>query len=693
MNDEEYRDELLASAASRAEGAACGLREAFVLEVVERLRDAGEIPDAESCPESHMGQRNRRLEVDAFAQDEADNSLHLFIALRDGGTRMPPVLTLTEARDQGFNRLLGVFEQSRDGWIGANVEESRPLWSLARSIRDASRLSALRLHVFSDRCISERLREIPADQTRDGTPVTFQIWDVTRLKRIFEARSVRDDLVVDFTHMDGGGLPVLRAAVGEAGYDAYLAVIPAEVLADAYIRHGSRLLEGNVRTFLGRRGNVNRGIAATLAREPERFFAYNNGIAATASTVSTMRGPGGATVIATATDLQIVNGAQTTASLAAARRERKTSLEAVFVPMKLSVVAPEVAGEMIPLISRYANSQNSVRASDFFANHEFHRRVQEISRRVLTPAGGTSQYQTHWYYERARGQHLNDQSGLTAARRDQFLRLNPRHQVITKTDLAKVENCFALLPDTACRGAEKSFTAFAERITAEWKEEAKRDSYGDNWFRAAVARTIVFRAAERIVSEADWYEGGYRAQIVAYAVARLARLAQDRSAGGTLDYSQIWAGQSAGELLSRQMLLIAEAMNEVLRNPSPAGLNISEWAKQQACSKRALETPVAEVPGLSGLLASADAAKDDRRQDRFNGDVQSGLEAVRSVLERPDGFWADVSRFARGRNLLGTHDQRALWPVLQAQKAVPSDRQAQRLLDLLQRCVDEGFEA
>jgi hypothetical protein len=155
-----------------------------------------------------------------------------------------------------------------------------------------------------------------------------------------------------------------------------------------YLRHGSRLLEGNVRTYLARVGNVNRGIANTLAKEPEKFFAYNNGIAATACAVSIRTGQDGALLLTEATDLQIVNGAQTTASLAAARCEKKLPVEAVFVPMKLSVVPPELATEMIPNVSKFANSQNPVRASDFFANHEFHRRIEEISRRLLAPSVG-----------------------------------------------------------------------------------------------------------------------------------------------------------------------------------------------------------------------------------------------------------------------------------------------------------------
>ena len=99
-------------------------------------------------------------------------------------------------------------------------------------------------------------------------------------------------------------------------------MIPGGVLADIYIRYGSRLLEGNVRTFLGRSGRVNKGIAATIAKEPSKFFAYNNGIATTASKVTAVTRRGGSIVVTAATDLQIVNGAQTTASLASAARDK-----------------------------------------------------------------------------------------------------------------------------------------------------------------------------------------------------------------------------------------------------------------------------------------------------------------------------------------------------------------------------------
>lgn len=691
MTDEEFRADLLAAAASRAEAHETSLREAFVTEALERLRDAGELPDTEPCAEAVTGQRGRKLEIDAFAYDEADDSLHLFAAIRDGGADMPPTLTLSEVREQGFNRLLGTFEQARDGWLVASIEESRPLWALARRIQTGGKPAALRLSVLSDRRISERLREMPSGTTREGVPITFQIWDVSRLKRIQAAQSARDDLFVDLSHLPGGGLAALPASTGGDDYDAYLTVMPGDALADIYIRYGSRILEGNVRTYLGRRGNINKGIGTTLAKEPGRFFAFNNGLAATASSIMVTEAAGNTVLLTGVADLQIVNGAQTTASLAALRREGKLPERAVFVPLKLSVVAPAIAEELVPRISRYANTQNSVRASDFFANHPFHQRMEQISRRVLAPAVSGSLVQTHWYYERARGQHLNDQAVLSVARKTQFLRQNPREQVVTKTALAKVENCFDLLPDVACKGAEKAFTAFAERITDDWKDEAKRDTYGDDWFRCAMARAILFRTAEVVVSRAPWYEGGYRAQVVAYATARLASLAKERSGGGTLDHLKIWSMQTAGPVLERQLFSIAEAMMAVLRSPPLAGQNISEWAKQQACRRQALATAVDVDDGLDAFLTLSADVKAARRGERENQRVGDGLQAVTEVISLGAAFWQDLRAFAHARRLAGASDEPVLSIACMVPRKVPADWQAARLLALRERCIRAGF--
>lgn len=82
-------------------------------------------------------------------------------------------------------------------------------------------------------------------------------------------------------------------------------------------------------------------------------------------------------------DLQIINGGQTTASIANAKIQDKVDLTNIFVPMKLSVVEHEKAKEMIPVISRCANSQNKIDEADFFSNHPYHVRIEEFIKKNL----------------------------------------------------------------------------------------------------------------------------------------------------------------------------------------------------------------------------------------------------------------------------------------------------------------------
>ncbi|NBC33546.1 MAG: hypothetical protein GVY13_12805 [Alphaproteobacteria bacterium] len=691
MDISEFHADLIASASAKAQSVSIGWHEAFVMEMLERLWEAGEVPEAEVCAEQLTGARSRKLAVDAQAVDDADASLHLFVALPYGKNN-PPSLAPAEAREKGFGRLLAFHDHARDGWITQHVEESRPAWSLADLIR-RGHYSVVRLHILTDRPLSQRVKSIPDEVLDGGVLATFQVWDLTRLKRIHEASNLRDDLEVDLSGLPGGGLRALKATSGQEDYEAYLAVIPAEHLAAIYLRYGSRLLEGNVRTFLGRRGNVNKGIQKTISEEPARFFAYNNGIAATASAIKANGDEAGGVLITSATDLQIVNGAQTTASLAVALRDRKLPDGGVFVPVKLSVIPPAAAEDLIPQISRYANSQNTVRASDFFANHPFHRQVEGMSRRILAPAVDGSQVQTHWYYERARGQFLNDQAGMTAAQKQQFLNMNPEKQVITKTDLGKVETCFHLEPDTACRGAEKAFVAYAKRITEEWKDERKRAGFSDEWFRAAVARTILFRMTESVVSTADWYEGGYRAQAVAYTCAKLASLASELSSGGRLDYRRVWNLQGGDDVLRQQVYIIAEQMMEVLRSPPREGQNVSEWAKQQACRERALKTSLNVVAGFQDWLVDADIDLAEHKETRATGAIDDDLRRMQAVLRISVTTWSSLRQYARTHKLLLPNDETALRAACRETRNPANEIQSRALWALLARAGEHGWEA
>ena len=98
------------------------------------------------------------------------------------------------------------------------------------------------------------------------------------------------------------------------------------MLRNLGLKYGSKLLQGNVRAFLSVRGKVNKGIRNTIINSPENFFTYNNGIAIVARSIGFSADN---TRITHFKDLQIINGGQTTASLANAiiRKEDKKGMD------------------------------------------------------------------------------------------------------------------------------------------------------------------------------------------------------------------------------------------------------------------------------------------------------------------------------------------------------------------------------
>ena len=340
-----------------------------------------------------------------------------------------------------FKRLSNFLERSLDGTFRDSLEESAPAFGLADLI--AARwhsVSRVRMFLITNRELSSRVDSREAGALR-GIPVTYSVWDLGRLHRYVTSGHEREDYVVNLEEF-GGPLVALPAHMEHADYESYLAVFPGRQLARIYDRWGSRLLEQNVRVFLQARVKVNRGIRNTIANNPEMFFAYNNGITATAASLETVRSPDGL-LLTGMRNFQIVNGGQTTASIHAALRNKDADLDRVFVQMKLSVVDSDRAMEVVPKISEYANSQNRVSASDFFSNHPFHVRIEEFSRRLYAPSKDGSFRESKWFYERARGQYQDERSRRTQAGRKKFDLEYPRTQLLLKDGLGQVPECVA----------------------------------------------------------------------------------------------------------------------------------------------------------------------------------------------------------------------------------------------------------
>jgi len=682
----EYRSDFLEQVRARASAQANFSHTEFVEYCAELLGDAEELSDFESCHYRGTGARNRSLAVDGSAPDDVDGSLRLIIASFEGGPD-PSTLTQTQAKSL-FAKLQAFCEEALNGNLHPYLEESAPGHSLALSLHQQRKtITRLRMYLVTDAILSTRVRDWP-EQEITGIPTEFHIWDITRFRQVQESTTGRDDLEVDFTQIVPGGLPCLPASVETDDYRAYLCVIPGKVLATIYDEYGSRILEGNVRSFLGTRGRINKLIRKTIVTEPRMFFAYNNGIASTASAAEVTTTENGMR-LTRVTDLQIVNGGQTTATLTNAIGTDQENLAQTFVQMKLSVIPPSTAGKVIPLIARYANSQNRVSEADFFSNHDFQRRMAQISRILRAPAVGGAQYGTHWTYERARGQYLNEANGLAGSKKDLFLLQNPRNQVITKTDLAKYENAWRWLPHIVSQGAQKNFLAFANHISTEW--EKNPDEFNEEYYRRAIVKAIIFRRTEKLVSEQAWYEGGYRANIVAYTVAKLSNLIQFHGVGKLVDFRAIWNRQALSAAMEQQIAAVAKQVFDTIVHPEGGFQNVTEWCKREICWTRARDAKISLASELANELVEPDIERQAKRQAVTTQKVVTGIEVQTQVVELGPTFWSRLQRWGRLKSLLGPTEDSLLTVAAGIPRKIPTERQSARIMEIKTKMEEEGF--
>lgn len=686
MQLNEYRAEFLEDLKARASAAANFTHAEFADVCAGLLSDAEEISDFEPCYFRGNGFRNRSLAVDGFAQDSVDGSLRLVIADFSGSPEMPTI-NQTQAK-ASFGRLVAFCEDAFSGRMLDTLEESSPAHSLALILQQQRKqIARLRLYLITDGALSTRVKDWPEGEA-GGIPTEFHIWDINRFHQVYESKTGRDELTVDFTEIVSGGLPCLAASVDTDDYRAFLCVIPGSVLASIYQQYGSRLLEGNVRSFLGTRGRINKAIRKTVTTEPTMFFAYNNGISATAATAITETRNG--LRLTAVTDLQIVNGGQTTATLANALADKDSGLEQTFVQMKLSVIPPETSGKYTPLIAKYANTQNKVSDADFLSNQDFHRRVEQISRVLRAPAVGGAQYGTHWFYERARGTYLNEQSKLSLAQRTLFQLQNPRRQLITKVDLAKYENAWRYLPNVVSQGAQKNFMSFSAYIQSEWDKNPEQ--FNEEYYRRVAVKAMLFRKTEELVSSQAWYQGGYRANVVAYTIAKLAHLIQFEGTGDCFDFKTCWARQSLTPAIENQLTVIAGEVFNVIVSPDGGLQNVTEWAKKEVCWSRVQALHIPLQRDLANELVGRDEDRTLTRDAGAQQAIATGVEIQTTVVELGSSYWRELHAWAKSRSLLSPEEESFLLVACGMPRRLPSEKQSARLLQIKDRVELEGFE-
>lgn len=558
----DIRDEVELRAGSDATPEA--LEDAFTEYVIELLAEHNDVGCAAIM--NYKAQKTGGIppcKINAWELSRDHATLDLFVSLYHGGDTIPVVSAKETAK---YFALARGFLRRALGGVHTRMGDRSDACNVAMQIHEAHEaLSTVRLFFLTDG--SANVQDVRDDDDNQYN-VRFVSWDIRKLAQLRVGE--RAAIELDFTDSPQGPLPCLRQNGGCGEYETYLAFVPGLVLAELYAEHGQRLLESNVRAFLQVKGKINKGIQQTLREAPGRFLAYNNGLCCTAAEVEVGFCDDGFLRLRKVTDFQIVNGGQTTASIFHAWKKERLDVSSVTVQVKLTVLkSREHFAEFVPLIAKYANSQNKVSAADLSANGLFHMAIEHYSREVFAFGSTGTASGTHWYYERARGSYLDDKGNQgTPARKREWEKVNPTRQKFTKTDVAKYEHAWMGLPHVVCLGAEKNFIRFAFRM-----DEDGEPPVDETYFKRLVAKAILWRTAEKLFDTLS--VTGYRSNSVAYAVAWAASRSDYR-----IDLDRIWREQRVPSAVCDVLKAACKAAWDYLTSQQG---NINEASKRKEC--------------------------------------------------------------------------------------------------------------
>lgn len=703
-NYQEYKQEFLDSL--RADSAINGsdTQDEFLSCTLGMLEDFDEVQSPQKvgfgdkrCSGQHV------MRIDAYAFDETDHSLELFINdFQD--TYETENLTGSKV-DELYWRMYYFLDEVCNGKIANYFDDSDDALKIAALIKrrmnaigdDPEQILKIRMFILTNKELSTdilnrnlletKIRKTKGSKTVkstkkikkadfNGKPLEINIWNLERFYEKEKSFS-SDPIVIDFRNdYSCDGIPCIKGNIGEnLGYEAYIAIIPGKLLSEIYIEHGSKVLEGNVRAFLGTSGSksVNSGIRRTINTEPDKFFTYNNGIATTAADVETEE-KDGQLYITKIVDLQIINGGQTTASLAeAVLKKTNPELNGIFVPMKLTVIDDRETenedgvrfyDQMVQNIAKYANSQNKVTAADLFSNDPFHIWMEKMSKKIFAPAIHYS-VPTGWYYERSRKRYEQEQFKLKSETdRKRFRAKYPKEQLITKEQLGMYLTTMKEQPNIVAKGKNFVIKEFNTIISQDYK--TNKGCFNEFYFKKCICAAIIYRTVDNYLeSHKDsarkptgfWYKaGGYKLDIVPYTIAKIIHSVP---AGFTLDWNYIWNRQDLSPAFMHEIEMVTKMTNDFICDSH--GVIVTEYCKRPetwvSYRDNVRYTPSEKF--LSELMPESITKEQEVASQKDQKDTND-LNYVTEIIKLGAGYWQRLLEEGTSRAALGYVEQNTL---------------------------------
>ncbi|MBS1537770.1 MAG: AIPR family protein [Bacteroidetes bacterium] len=627
----------------------------FTQIAINNLADAGETENAMlAYDKKAIGTKNQH-QINAYAISDNYETLDLFITVFKG-TEESPTTSKADV-ETAQKRISNFFNKCVSKEYVNEIEESSEIFQLANTLAnyDEIKENLVRINaiILTD---GEYKGEFPEPYKISSYNVYYRVIDIQFLYKISEQSRV--PIEINFEDFDGESfeIPCLTVNSDSKKYKTYIAIIPGVCLAKLYERYGARLLEQNVRSFLqvGGRKSVNAGIRDTIRNEAEMFLAFNNGIAATADHIELDISGHFVTKI---NNLQIVNGGQTTASIYNTAKKDKADISKIFVQAKFSVIEkPDQYSEIVSRISKCSNTQNKVNDADFSANNPALVVFEKLSRYILAPITASSNIQTSWFFERARGQYktLRNREGRTKTLQAAFDKKYPKKQMFSKVELAKYINAYqevydgkklVIGPHIVVRGNEKNYAQF---IDNNLPENVKK--INNFYFEDVIAKCILFRNADKRYGVKPNSIGEMKQVVVPYTISLLNIITEKQ-----LDLFKIWKNQDVSSELSDFIFELMKQVNQFILE-TYNGQHYIEKAKKEECWD--LVKNHEWVFNLKDIKADLIDPKNPPKRKTEVDIAVAELEQNKAVIKSiPPALWNEILQWGKDSELLDTIKQ------------------------------------
>jgi hypothetical protein len=252
---------------------------------------------------------------------------------------------------------------------------------------------------------------------------------------------------------------VFRDPAPHKSHAIHMGHITGLALSDMFRTFGRKMIEANVRDFLGNT-SINKGMRETIKDEPERFAAYNNGLTIVCSSVKIVSNE-----IIEIENPSVVNGGQTTMVIVDEAR-KGTEVHKVRVPIRVVEILSENAADKLrfpALISRYANMQNNIKSTDQLVNESPHPELNVYSDEHVDELNG-------WFYAHRRGMVKT----LALEMGDRFETWEKKHPPVKRVEAIDASTMWAAWigePAAAALGAQRCFIFYHGYVTTEYAKE------------------------------------------------------------------------------------------------------------------------------------------------------------------------------------------------------------------------------